>query len=92
MTVIKIDQLNIKLKGISAELTQDSLRNLGQEILAELIKQPQFGKRNAMIKISTIDSTQVFIPKNTNSSDLRKIMAQNIGKSITTKNISTKKG
>ncbi len=79
--VIKIDRLNIRLKGISAQTAQLAVNGLGSELLHQLARHRVLsGEQAGTAKINTIDAGTFFMPinGNTNAPVLQRKLAAGI--------------
>lgn len=85
MTSIKIDRLEIRLKGISSRMARLSVAGLGHELQKQLAKHSGLLKEKHTININKIDSGALKTSKATNYSDLRRVIAGRIAGSIASK-------
>jgi hypothetical protein len=95
--VIKIDRLNIRLKGISSQTAQLAANGLGSELLHQLARHRVLspGEQAGTAKINTIEAGTFFMPTNgnTNAPVLQRKLAAGIVDTITAKvTHSNKKG
>jgi hypothetical protein len=81
-TSIKIDRLEIRLKGVSPQAARVTFAEIGNELMEQLAKQQNLLKGEHAAYIEKIDSGTMKIEKNTNSSDLRKLVAARIANSV----------
>lgn len=67
--VIKIDRLNIRLKGISSQTAQLAVNGLGSELLHQLARHRVLspGEQAGTAKINTIEAGTFFMPTNGNT-------------------------
>ena len=85
MRGIKIDRLEIRLKGIPPEVVRDSVTGLGNELLAKISKQGSLLRERRAVKINRIDSGTLQTSGDTNFSDLRGMIINRIVESIASK-------
>lgn len=85
MKGIKIDRLEIRLKGIPQRVAYDSINGLGNELLTRFSKEQGLLKRRGTIRINKIDSGTVQAHGVTNYSGLRGIITNRIAESIFSK-------
>lgn len=80
MQNVKIDRLEIHLKGIPSTVARSAAAGLGNELLDQLSKQPELlQKRHA----GTIDLGTMRAARGTSSSDLRRAIATRVAASLT---------
>ena len=85
MRGIKIDRLEIRLKGIPPEVVRDSVTGLGNELLMKLSKQDSLSRERRAVRINEIDSGTFRTSGDTNFSELRGMIANKIAESIASK-------
>jgi hypothetical protein len=81
-TSIKIDRLEIRLKGVSPQAARVTFAGIGNELMEQFAKQNNLLKREHTAYIEKIDSGTMKIERNTNSSDLRRLVAARIANSV----------
>lgn len=81
-TSIKIDRLEIRLKGISPQAARVTFAGIGNELMEQLVKRHNLLKGEHPAYIEKIDSGTMKIERNTNSSDLRRQVAARIANSV----------
>lgn len=84
-TSIKIDRLEIRLKGISSEMARGASAGLGHELLRQLAAQVDRSKERHAIKINQIDAGAFRPSEATSSSDLRQMITSKIAGVIASK-------
>ncbi len=85
MKSIKIDRLDIRLKGISPQVARSLAAGLGNEISKQLANQHSFLNEKGLINISKIDSGVFQTSKVSRSLELQRMIADRIVGSITSK-------
>ena len=83
MKSVKVDRLEIRLKGISPEVARSSAAGLGNEVLGQLSERPGQLPKGPAKTIGRIDSGTLETAQGTCSSDLRRVIAARVVKSIT---------
>jgi hypothetical protein len=87
--VIKIDRLNIRLKGISSHTAQLAVNGLGSELLHQLARQRALPRQEqaGTAKINTIDAGAFAMPTNgnTNAPVLQRKLAAGIVDAVAAK-------
>jgi len=81
-TSIKIDRLEIRLKGVSPQAARVTFAGIGNELMEQLAKQQNLLKGEHTAFIEKIDSGTMKIEGNTNSSDRRRLVASRIANSV----------
>ncbi len=81
-TSIKIDRLEIRLRGISPQAARATIAGIGNELMEQLAKQHNLLKGERTAYIEKIDSGTLKNERNTSSSDLRKMVAARIANAI----------
>jgi hypothetical protein len=82
---IKIERLEIRLKGVSAERARAAVANLGSELMHELAAAQTFGRKGdgRSIKIARIDSgTNALSAGEMSPAELRRLIVRRIAASI----------
>jgi hypothetical protein len=85
MKDIKIDRVEIRLKGISPQMARSSISGLGHELLEKLAEEHTLFKQRRSVNINKIDSGTFQTSGHTGSSDLREMIVNRIVESITSK-------
>ena len=85
MKDIKIDRLEIRLRGISPRLVRSTVSGLGDELIKNVSKEEGLFSQSGAFNISKIDSGKFQTPGHVSSSDLRKMIANRITESIVSK-------
>ena len=83
MKSVKVDRLEIRLKGISPEVARSAATGLGNEVLGQLSERPRPLPKGPAKTIGRIDSGTLETAQGTGSSDLRRVIAARVVKSIT---------
>jgi hypothetical protein len=83
MESVKIDRLEVRLKGISPEVARSAAASLGTEVLGQLSKRSGPLRNEPATTISRIDLGTLETERDTGSSDLRRTIAARVVKSIT---------
>lgn len=78
MKEVKVERLNIRLKGIPYRIINNSVNGLSNELLAQLSKQEGLLKNGGTIRINKIDSGVVKAQGKTNYVDLRGMIVNKI--------------
>lgn len=81
-TSIKIDRLEIRLKGVPPQDARVTFAGIGNELMEQLAKQHNFLKGEHTAYIEKIDSGTMKIERNSNSSNLRRQVAARIANSV----------
>jgi hypothetical protein len=84
MPDIRIDRLEVCLRGISPGLARASSEGLGNEVLEQLIRERLFLNEKPGSKINRIDPDALKISMDESPSDLRRMIAGRIVESIST--------
>jgi hypothetical protein len=82
MANLKINRLEIRLKGLSPQAARTSVAALGRELLAQLAKQEGLLQQKGTINISNLDAGTLPISQQTSSADMGGQMASRIVKSV----------
>ncbi len=85
MKGIKIDRLEIRLRGISPRVARSTVSGLGDELLNNVSKEDGLFSQSGTVNITKIDSGKFQTPWYVSSSDLRKMIANRITESIVSK-------
>ena len=83
MKSVKVDRLEIRLKGISPEVARSAATGLGNEVLGQLSERPRPLPKGPAKTIGRIDLGTLETVRGTGSSGLRRAIAAEIVKSIT---------
>jgi hypothetical protein len=81
-TSIKIDRLEIRLKGISPQVARASIAGIGNELMEQLAKQHNLLKRERTAYIEKIDSGTLRNERNTSPSDMKRLVAARIANAV----------
>jgi hypothetical protein len=79
---IKIDRLEIRLKGVGAEVARAAADDLGHEVLGQLAAQQVGLSGRRSVHIGEIDSGSFRQPGQMNSAELRSFIARKVAASI----------
>lgn len=82
MANLKINRLEIRLKGIAPQAARASVANLGRELLAQFEKQQGLLREKRAINIDKIDAGTFQVSKHTSPADLQGQMARRIVESV----------
>lgn len=85
MANVKIDRLEIRLKGISPQTARSAVTGLDSELLTQLARRQKLLNEYHTMYIDTIDSGTFRSARNSTSSELRRTIACKIVESITAK-------
>ena len=85
MKRVNINQLHIRLKGISAPVARSAVAGLGDQVLAQLTGQNGLGGAQGTIKISGIDSGKILGTRGATAADVRRMMARAVAEAIISK-------
>lgn len=83
MKSVKVDRLEIRLKGISPEVARSAATGLGNEALGQLSKRSGPSRKESAKTIGRIDLGTLETVRGTDSSDLRRAIAARVVESIT---------
>ena len=83
MKSVKVDRLEIRLKGISTEVARSAAAGLGNEVLSQLSERPGPLPKGPAKTIGRIDLGTLETVRGTGSSDLRRAIAAKVVESIT---------
>ena len=83
MKSVKVDRLEIRLKGISPEVARSAAAGLGNEVLGQLSERSGPSRKKPTKTISRIDLGTLETVRGTGSSDLRRAIAAKVVESIT---------
>jgi hypothetical protein len=86
MPGIRIDRLEVRLRGVSPGLVRASSEGLGNEVLEQLIRERLFLNEKPGSEINRIDPDALKISMDESPSDLRRMIAGRIVESISTQN------
>ena len=86
MKRVNINQLHIRLKGISAPVARSAVAGLGDQVLAQLAGQNGLRGAKGTIKINDIDSGTILGTRGATAADVRRIMARTVAEAIISKN------
>lgn len=81
-TGIKIDRLNLHLRGVSSVVARDLVSGLGVELMRHLSDQRDFLKGKHGVNIDNIDSGKLEINGDKNPTNLRRMTAERITSAI----------
>ncbi len=81
-TSIKIDRLEIRLRGISPQAALTSIAGIGNELMEQLAKQHNLLKKECTVHIEKIDSGTLRNERNTSPSDMRRLVAARIADAV----------
>lgn len=84
MPGIRIDRIEVRLRGVSPGLVRASSEGLGNEVLEQLIRERLFLNEKPGGKINRIDPDALKISMDESPSDLRRMIAGRIVESIST--------
>jgi hypothetical protein len=84
MPDIRIDRLEVCLRGVSPKLVRASSEGLGNEVLEQLIRECLFLNKKPGSKINRIDPDALKISMDESPLDLRRMIAGRIVESIST--------
>ena len=84
-TKIKIDKLNLNLKGVSKKNSKILADGLGNQILNQIIKNRNVLKNRPANNINSIDAGNIKIGKSENIPGLRKSIASRISSNLIAK-------
>lgn len=82
MPAIRIDRVEVHLRGVSPGLVRASSEGLGNEVLEQLIRERLFLNEKTGSKINRIDPDPLKISMDESPSDLRRMIAGRIVESI----------
>lgn len=82
MKSIKIDRLEIRLKGVSPAVIRSTVSGLGDELLKNVSKEDGLFSQSGAVNIGKIDSGSFQTPGQVSSTDLRKMIIDRITESI----------
>lgn len=85
---IHINQMQIRLRGVSAEKARNATTGLGQEIMSQ-IGQGEQPKRSGM-NLDNIEIPTVRVANGTQANDLRRILSEEIASAIEKSLVGTK--
>lgn len=85
MAIVKVDRLEIRLKGISPQVANSLTNGIGNEILKQLAAQRGLLANKRTVKISRIESGTFQTSRGQNPSDLQQTIASSIVQSIASK-------
>ena len=83
MKSVKVDRLEIRLKGVSSEVARSAVAGLGNEVLGQLSKQPRASRERLAKTIGRVELGTLRTARGTSSSELRRAVATRIASSIT---------
>lgn len=83
MKSVKVDRLEIRLKGISSEVARSAAAGLGNEVLDQLSERPGPLPKETAKTIGRIDLGTMETLRGRDSSDLRRAIAAKVVESIT---------
>ncbi len=83
MKSVKVDRLEVRLKGISPEVARSAAAGLGNEVLDQLSKRSGPSRKGPAKTVGRIDLGTLEIVRGTGSSDLRRAIAARVVESIT---------
>ena len=83
MKSVKVDQLEIHLKGVSPEVARSTVAGLGNEVIGQLSEQPGPLRGKSPKVTARIDLGALGTVRGASSSDLRRALASRIVESIT---------
>ena len=86
MPGVRIDRIEVRLRGVSPGLVRASSEGLGNEVLEQLIRERLFLNEKPGSKINRIDPDALKISMDESPSDLRRMIAGKIVESISTQN------
>lgn len=86
-TGIKIDRLNLRLKGVSSVVARDLISGLGVELMRHLSDQRDVLKGKCGVNIDNLDSGKLKINGDKNPTKLRRMTAERITSAIVSKTI-----
>jgi hypothetical protein len=84
MNSVKVDRLEIHLKGVSPEVARSTVAGLGNEVIGQLSEQPGPSRGKPPKTMARIDLGALEAARGASSSDLRRALASRIVKAITT--------
>ena len=82
MKSIKVDRLEIRLKGISPEVARSAAAGLGNEVLGQLSKRSGPSQKGSAKSTGRIDLGTLETARGAGSSGLRRAIAAEIARSI----------
>lgn len=85
MQSVRIDRLEIHLKGIPSVVARSTAAGLGDELLDQLFRQPQSLPRKHAANIDRIDLGTLQAARGASPSDLRKEVAARVVTSLTSR-------
>lgn len=83
MKSVKVDRLEIRLKGISPEVARSTAAGLGNEVLGQLSERSGPSRKESAKSISRVDLGTLETVRGAGSSGLRRAIAAEIVKSVT---------
>ncbi len=83
MKSVKVDRLEIHLKGVSSEVARSAVAGLGNEVLGQLSKQSGPTQKKLPKHVERVDVGTLKTARGTSSSELRRAVAIRIARSIT---------
>ena len=86
MPGIRIDRIEVRLRGVSPGFVRALSEGLGNEVLEQLIRERLFLNEKPGGKINRIDPDTLKISMHESPSDLRRMIAGRIVESISTQN------
>jgi hypothetical protein len=77
---IRIDKLDIRMRGVSSQAARASIDGLGKGLLEEITKQHDGNNMNSKyhVKINSVDLGNIKTGKDTSPSEIRSMIVDNI--------------
>lgn len=79
---IRIERLEIRLKGISPQSARSAVSGLGRDLVGELASLQSLSGGKRAIKIGRMDTSTYRLPGETAPSELRRVIARRIAASV----------
>ena len=82
MRKVKIDRLNIRIKGVSRQVYRQSMDGLGREVLSHLLTSGALSKANGNISLRQADCGTLQVSRDATPSGTRTMIARAVARSI----------
>lgn len=79
---IRIEKINVNLKGLPVSLAHDLIENLPRELAKALAKSADGRYRNNSITINELDLSKLKVKRNADASEIHSLIIQQLNKSF----------